>query len=145
VPTAKRETALAAFAAQLATGLGPTWTVQRGRDAPFSADRQVSIDEGESALTTRAPAEDRYDCAIEVVVYRAGLVDADIAATLGDTHAAIIAAALSDATLGGAVTHVRQVGMDDPVLESQPGRRLGVVVTIRFEFLLFTKAADPAA
>jgi hypothetical protein len=144
MPTAKRETALAAFVAQLAAGLGATWTVVRDRDAPFSADKQISVDEGASALEARAPAQDRYDLALEVVAYRSGLTDETLGLTVSATHAEVVRATLSDASLGGAVSHARQLGLDDPDVDRGAGRALSVAVSIRFELLLFTRAGDPA-
>lgn len=142
MPTAIRETALAAFFTRLQTMTGVA--VERTPDFRFKASDLPAVAQfagGHQAVDRNAPGitrlvRIRLDCGVKAAT--ADLLEPAI----NDLHAKIVVAVMGDPQLGGLVDgYVREAEMSDPDFDDAgvPNSRF----TLTFEFELTTSETSP--
>ncbi len=143
MPTAVRETVLAAFFARLQTMTGVT--VKRTPDFDFKADELPAVAQftGGHVIPSQASGIALRTVRVRVGCGVVAASPADLEGAINDLHAKVIVALMADPTLGGSIVGmIREVEMTDPDFDDQAGKP-NSQFTLAFELDVSTDELSP--
>lgn len=147
MPTAIRETALAAIAARLVADI-PTATVERARRAPVDTDREplprlVLTGTDWAADETGEPLTTHYTLGFAVQGFARATTDLALEQALSALHAAVIAALTAEDFTAAGFVDVTELDADFTLYDTEDSAKPAGDFSARFSLLLTAARGNP--